>query len=51
MAGQSDRVMVLPARPALIEASFAVPQPQPRKLSSPAYSCAGPARDSVMMAA
>jgi ABC-type nitrate/sulfonate/bicarbonate transport system ATPase subunit len=31
----ADRVIVLSARPAVIQASFAVPQPHPRKLSSP----------------
>jgi ABC-type nitrate/sulfonate/bicarbonate transport system ATPase subunit len=31
----ADRVLVLSPRPAVIQASFAVPQPHPRKLSSP----------------
>ncbi|MDB5754852.1 MAG: transporter related protein [Massilia sp.] len=31
----ADRVIVLSPRPAVIQASFAVPQPHPRKLSSP----------------
>jgi ABC-type nitrate/sulfonate/bicarbonate transport system ATPase subunit len=31
----ADRIVVLSPRPAVIQASFAVPQPHPRKLSSP----------------
>jgi ABC-type nitrate/sulfonate/bicarbonate transport system ATPase subunit len=32
----ADRIIVLSKRPTVIQASFAVPQPHPRKLSSPA---------------
>ena len=36
----ADRIIVLSPRPTVIQASFAVPQPHPRKLSSPELQAA-----------